>query len=307
VKSISANIIKNKKLAIIIQGPLNLKDDFTLETVRLYKKIFQGAHIILSTWSDEPSHMLKMIESEGVELVLSERPEDFGIYNINLQIVSAASGIRRAKELGYRYSIKTRTDQRIYRYDLFDYFESLMTQFPLKEGLKQNKRLITWSFGTCKYRLYGLSDFFMFGDTNDMLNYWDADFYKKGIEKYANLDNTNMPPLIGEVPIVAEIYLFVKYLEKIELRVDWSLKQYWEVLRDYFCVVDGTSMDVFWDKYFKMSEHRYIRNYENTNHRAMEFSDWLQLFVEQKPEKWSGIRIPESWEYINGNLSVKNL
>ena len=44
------------ELAIVLQGIVAIQDDCTLETVRLYKKIFPGAIIILSTWdftSDE--------------------------------------------------------------------------------------------------------------------------------------------------------------------------------------------------------------------------------------------------------------
>ena len=45
------------ELAIVLQGIVAIQDDCTLETVRLYKKIFPSAIIILSTWdftSDEP-------------------------------------------------------------------------------------------------------------------------------------------------------------------------------------------------------------------------------------------------------------
>ncbi len=39
--------------AIAMQGPLLLKNNFTLETLKLYKKYFQNALIILSTWEGE--------------------------------------------------------------------------------------------------------------------------------------------------------------------------------------------------------------------------------------------------------------
>ena len=46
--------VKNEPpLAIVIQGPVLHENNFTLETVKLYKKNFAQAKIILSTWENE--------------------------------------------------------------------------------------------------------------------------------------------------------------------------------------------------------------------------------------------------------------
>ena len=54
------------KVAIIIQGPLLKKNNFTIETVKLYKKIFSNYLIILSTWEDEDQEYLSEIKKENI-------------------------------------------------------------------------------------------------------------------------------------------------------------------------------------------------------------------------------------------------
>ena len=45
--------------AIIIQGPLELDEDFTLNTINYYSKIINPQNIILSTWIGENETILK--------------------------------------------------------------------------------------------------------------------------------------------------------------------------------------------------------------------------------------------------------
>ena len=87
---------------------------------------------------------------------MNKKPAVFGPYNINLQLVSTRNAIKSAIDQGYKYTMKTRTDQRFYRHDLFKYFTSLLQVFPLKNCDLQFQRFITMSFGTCKYRKYVL-------------------------------------------------------------------------------------------------------------------------------------------------------
>ena len=154
--------------------------------------------------------------------------------------------------------------------------------------------------------LYGITDFMMFGDTRDMLAYWGVEFYEEGIKPFVESDSTPIPPIVGGVPLASEIYLAVKYLIHLGIKPDWTMSQYWSYLRDYFCVVDGMTLDIYWDKYFKLKEYRYTRDYLDTNPRAMEFADWIQLYV-QKEVNWEHVRELETWTYQNGNLEILKL
>ena len=103
-----------KRIGLVIQGPIAKKHDFTLESVRLYKRTFNHSVIILSTWEDEDRDYLSQFKAEGIEIILNKKPLTAGISNRNYQIVSSHAGLLRAKELGAEYGFKTRTDQRIY-------------------------------------------------------------------------------------------------------------------------------------------------------------------------------------------------
>ena len=60
-----------------------------------------------------------------VEIIKNSKPDYSGIANINFQIESTKNGILKAKKLGLKYCLKTRTDQRIYRHDFILFFLSL--------------------------------------------------------------------------------------------------------------------------------------------------------------------------------------
>ena len=50
---------KLPSLAIVVQGPIVHKDEFTLESAKVYRQHFGSAKLILSTWDDEPASALK--------------------------------------------------------------------------------------------------------------------------------------------------------------------------------------------------------------------------------------------------------
>ena len=89
-----------EKTAIIMQGPLVREDDFTLETVKIYEKLFPGTVIIVSTWEDSAEEYVKKLsELSNCIVLLNEPPKFSGILNLNMQVVSTLAGIKKAKEL----------------------------------------------------------------------------------------------------------------------------------------------------------------------------------------------------------------
>ena len=67
------------ELAIVLQGIVAIQDDCTLETVRLYKKIFPSAIIILSTWDFTSDELLQKFREEGCEIVLCKTFKPVGL------------------------------------------------------------------------------------------------------------------------------------------------------------------------------------------------------------------------------------
>ncbi len=78
------------RLAIVVQGLILKDDDFTLETLKLYRDIFPGCELILSSWDYEDAEYLAQFKDLPVKMVLSKDPENPGVANVNRQIIELA-------------------------------------------------------------------------------------------------------------------------------------------------------------------------------------------------------------------------
>lgn len=261
-------------LGIVLQGPVMTQSDFTLETVRLYRRHNPGATIIVSTWESENPAVLDTLRQAGAEVTLSARPKAAGPFNTNLQLVSAAAGIALARQRGVTFAVKTRTDQRCYAPNAMHFMRAMVEAFPPKPGTRQRGRIVGVSANTYKYRYYGLSDFLTFGYTEDLLDYWGAE-----------LDLRPLPPnyvapmeigAYGEANLV-EVYFVTQYLRLLGRPVLFTLKDSWDAFADHLCVVDAESLDFFWPKYVPWEEYRY-RRYQPQASDGMTFRDWFLLY-----------------------------
>lgn len=255
------------KCAIVIQGPIVYKEDFTLETVKLYKKIFPEAIIILSTWDYEQKEYVTKIEREGAVVLLNTPPTHAGRQNINYQITSARAGVLHAKELGAEYALKTRTDVRIYDPDSTEYLHNVLQSFPVRGKGTQKNRIVGVSLNSFKYRLYGLSDINLFGQIDDMLAYWSAGLDIGG--------STFSHMKVG----LCEVYLATEFLKKMGHSIEWTLIDSWRAFADNFIFVDVQSLDLYWNKYARMKEYRYICYDAVKNDQEMTFKEWLNLYT----------------------------
>ena len=146
----------NISYAIVMQGPIRAEENFTLTTVKYYKRAFPQAHIIVSTWDDESKDIIEQIEKAGAYVVLNSKPDCTGTLMVNYQLVNSLGGIKKAAELGAEYIAKTRTDQKICRLHFLDYCKALLQNFPNQsDELKENGRIVDprGKFGT--YDIYG--------------------------------------------------------------------------------------------------------------------------------------------------------
>lgn len=117
--------------AIVMQGGVVTDLDFTLQTLELYRRLHPQALLILSTWDDSNVAALAHARDLGVQVVTNSKPLFTGQQNINLQIVSAAAGVRVAQVAGASHILKTRTDQRICAPDVLAFMEGLLEENPL--------------------------------------------------------------------------------------------------------------------------------------------------------------------------------
>ena len=263
-----------EKIAIIIQGPIQDKFEFLKNTLDIYKKIFKNSIIIISTWENENIELINSLKSENIFVIFNKEPEN-AQSNVNHQIHSTNKALNLAIEQGAKFSLKTRSDVRINKNNLESFFVSLINTFPVKKNNLISSRIIIPSLITFKYRIYSLSDIVMFGETNDLLKYFRNETFSVGLEKFG-LNENNL--LINETPVIAEIFLCSRFISQIEGEISWTLNSWWESLKNYFCIIDNSSLDLFWYKYDWEFEYRYLRTYSDKFARAIDFQDWLSLY-----------------------------
>lgn len=268
-----SNIPVPAATSIVIQGPIITKRNFTLETIKLYKRIFPNVQLILSTWNNTDPRTIASLQVLGIDIVLNPKPNQSGISNINMQIVSTVQGLRKAQTSGALYVLKTRTDQRFYAPDTITYLFSLIDAFPLKIKVAQKKRLIGLGFNTFKYRPYSMSDMFLFGTIDDMLMYWDVPLDTRVFP--------TKPRTIREWTAnqICETYFSIHFLKTLGHAPDFTIKDSWKAYRDYFCVIDHHSIDLYWYKYERAREYRRLRYDAQYSDEELSFQEWLMLYT----------------------------
>ena len=237
-----------KDTAIVLQGPILEKNDFTFETVKLYRHLFPNMKIIISTWKGVNNSLETKFKDKNIVLLQSEKPFFTGHSNINLQITSTAVGLSYAKQSGCRFVLKSRTDQRINSFtNYFDYFEQLIDAFPIKNQ-KLQSRLIVCNLNMFRNRHYIVSDMFMFGNINDMLLYWNLP-HQQLIREYDRsksfLENNT-----------AEAYFVNSFQENVNFKPIGTYEDSKIFFEKFFYLIDKSIIDLFW--------YKYNHNYERT-------------------------------------------
>ena len=282
IRTVSQSGHNLPKLAIVLQGPIITDHEFTFETLKLYRKHYPYAIIILSTWNDEEISAITKSGNLDIDIVLNQKPNYPGESNINLQIVSTRAGMKRAKALGAEYVMKTRTDQRMYAPNVDQYLFNIINVFPLNDiSEKQKRRIVGVSLNTFKYRMYGLSDMFLYGHIDDLLLFWDIPLDNR---IFSNKDRDTARQSLRNYAQwrVSEVYLTTEYLFKVDRNLVWTIEDSWNAFADHFCVVDKESLDIFWLKY-TLKENRW-RRYDKTmdSYEEVNFNDWLNLNINYK-------------------------
>lgn len=271
--------------AIIIQGQFVLEDNFTLETIKLYRHNFPLATLILSTWTLSEK-LVEEINKYDIHIIQNRPPNNPGISNINLQITTSGAGVTMAKALGAKFALKTRTDQRIYHPSLDTYLANLLEAYPLAPNRTgQIKRLVAVSLNTFKYRMYGVSDMFLFGHIDDMVRYWNIplDQRKNSLEEQHRAGNTWRTFSTWRV---CEVYLCTEYLKSIGRDITYTLADSFLAFKDHFVIIDKFAIKLYWHKY-SLSNDRYSQY--GFFDPELGFNDWLVLY-----QSLNGMTIDES-------------
>ncbi len=262
------------KTAVILQGPIIEDNNFTLETLRIYKKIFNNPScvIILSTWKGNNQQLLTQIRNTGIEVIESDIPKEKGRGNINLQSFSTLAGIEFARAAGCEFVLKTRTDQRFYAANILEFLFNIQKTFPLDAKVKEiRKRLIALSFNTFKFRIYGVSDMFLFGHIDDVYNFWNlpTDYFTP--ELFSGKEQLEI--FQKHCPETVVVTSFLKNIGYTPLQ---TLEDTYKVYARYFCFIDKETVEMFWPKYSNANSR--WEKFQVSPLEEMKFRDWLNLY-----------------------------
>jgi hypothetical protein len=238
-------LVTPPRVGIVIQGPPFTPDDFTIETVRLYRQRYPDCPVIASTWADTPPAQLKQLAEAGAAVVTCDKPADPGYWNVNLQLTSALAGVKAAAERGVQYVLKTRSDQRIYAPNALEFLANLLRAFPPVPGAGHRGRVVGIGSSTTKYNLYQLSDQTVFGYTADMLIYWSAPCQPRSALTFGAV---GVPGIHPDRYLSPETYLATQFLARTGRPLAWTLADSWRAFADHFCAVDPPLIDLYWAK-----------------------------------------------------------
>ncbi len=265
-------------VAILMRGLIIKNDDFTKNTLMMYRENFPNAPIYLSTWDYcIDNDWVLFSKKNNIKLITSEFKKPISGYKSDhLQITSNVNGLMAILEDQVRYSISTRTDQRFYSKNIPINLKNIISYYQYQKSNpkdKQINRLIAMSSDTFLYRIYGLGDMFLFGLTEDVLNYWDSEKDRRLINK----------EFLGKVKTlrdisnlrVSEVYFMTEFLKRNGHKLEWTLEDYLEVLGKRFIIVDSQSLDFLWPKY-SFFEERY-KDFEDIRFKEISYFDWLLI------------------------------
>lgn len=285
VADLNNNSQTNNAFAIVLQGPIPKDLTFIINTIRYYKKTYVGSTIIVSTWDDENMTTISSLKDEGIVVVLSQKPISSGINNVNYQIVNSLAGVKKAKELGCEYVVKTRTDQRICKPYLFNSMRTMIEKIPTYSNSGQRKRMVLLANNHGNmFAPYFMSDFLYFGQIDDMVNLFSAPLdtrkpYKlDGYSSQRDHSRRMYPP---------EVYLLKHYLQDhLGYDCEDTVKAYWEAVKDYLICYSMKEADILWPKYNGQYESNflfgeYFGANDSDEHMAtmcFDLPNWLNLY-----------------------------
>ena len=254
---------KENEWGIVIQGPVN---EFTAETIRIYRKVFPKAVIIVSTWNYTDSKFAEELRGIADEVILNEPPKTNGFGNVNYHAKSSYEGMKRACELGIPYAVKTRTDKRFYAPMLFEYLKSLLEIFPVDESVRsQQKERIIVESGSMT-RPYLLADQFYFGTSQDLMKFFDVpqdprNFTGKTTPEWGRYIESSKKWIDthkgrSRISNAVELYLTKSYIQRTSSGgYESTVKNFWEDIRKRFLIITEKALSEYFDKY----DTRYVK------------------------------------------------
>lgn len=249
-------------LGVVIQGPIISRRSFTLETARWFRNTWPESKVVISTWEEDLTEEVLLRVPPGVDIVAQKKPDTTGPYNVNFQLRSALAGFKKLEEMDVKLALKVRSDQRI-----GDSHAPYLLEFLRSTASSRfHSRLVVLSANSFVNRLFGLSDFLVYGELRDQLELW-------GVAEVDAIDLKKLPGAIMQVSPTPESYIWSEYAKRIGFQAhNWG--DFKSFVSQKIAIVDSSSIDWSWQKY---SRREYPYRKPGFHLREMSNSRWIEL------------------------------
>jgi|JI10StandDraft_1071094.scaffolds.fasta_scaffold07924_15 hypothetical protein len=227
-----------KNVTLVIQGNVT---QWTPAFIEEYKKSFDN--IIVSTWDDET------IKADGFRLIKSQKPDNPGPGNINMQIKSSHEGIVASDT---EYTLKIRSDILIKEPEKWLEF--------MYRYLSQNRIFV---MGLSHMYPFSARDQFFFGSQKDMITLFNI--------PYLQSPYTPSPNVNGMYP---EYWLTLLYYSQFSQKVKMFLQnpeaylygnapykqqvfEEWRRIATHYMYPVSRNLDYYWPKHFGEGKYNY--------------------------------------------------
>ena len=291
--------------AIVIQGPIAYDNNYTVETFKFYRSIYPNAPIVVSTWKGEATNdFRKACRENSIVLLENEMPQERGAFNVNLQLKSSLQGVKFIQEhTSAKFVLKTRTDQRINRFDFLVHFKNLLETFPPKDD-KLHKRIIFLSVVNLTQFPFYYQDYLSFGHVEDISKLYGIPFHSEpGEMTYTAKNYRRMIKIRGKVLsnrysldydsafaknpnackakrwarkfCFPEMYISKTFYEQHIAPIDETKlpETSWKFAAEYLILIDPEAILADWPKY----ENTRYKAFTNSG-RHSAFSRWLDMY-----------------------------
>jgi hypothetical protein len=231
--------MKHNDFAIILQGKVYIN---TEKIIDYYNNAYD-CKLILSTHTNCIN--FDITKYDRLVICENDAPLGIGIGNRNIQRISTFYGLQKAKELGIKYCLKSRTDHFFKHPKLIEILKHNLKSFTIYNNVPsygQQERIVVPNGGTTlnywcggangRGGAFHISDHWLCGTTDDLYNYFDINnpFWKA--ENSSNFSTS-------EHPVVATEVEFCRLWMKAQ-NIDYDCVS--EILRDRFIVLDNQSL-----------------------------------------------------------------
>jgi len=267
----------NSQFGIVVQGPFY--EHNTLLILKYYSNKYPRDWLILSTWDNTPESQLNLVRKYCDAIVTNPSPYP-GYGNRNNLLTSTYAGLKKAKELGAKFILKTRTDTLASGFDILNrsrQFISNHNQEKCKEHGLYNRIIVTERF-TLRFFPYMVSEIIMYGHIDDLISFFSAPHDERNLE-FSDIKNASIETIV-HTGYLTEVYLIRHFLKRIGWVIKDDIYDYWAMLKNLFIVVDERWFGHYFPKY-DFSNLDGIKKISDKN-SFVDFNFWTSICNDEK-------------------------